>query len=309
MCKPGSGVTMDIAAQRATLRPPFEQQCQLIMDQDVDVLSASDMNDERERLRRSILEPDLERMHKQLWYAGRRGNISPLHHQRLIRREIILTEKARLHLVWFEKTIYVKRLENQLLNWKYLSDVVCGNEVVYQAVTGFLLSYARLLEHCSDVELAKASGLIDKNIDWRSWQRFRADLLHHLADRNIHDRFEYGELRLVRLDQIYRMKWLGLTYFTIHRDYSSYFGDNYMTLVALFALVSVALSAMQVITAYNPLPAVVTTTVYRFAVATLVALAGSCALLLGLYLGLYVWNWSMIFVRRSPRRKTSGANS
>jgi hypothetical protein len=44
------------------------------------------------------------------------------------------------------------------------------------------------------------------------------------------------------------MRCLGLTYITFHRDYSSYFGGNYMTLVALSALVKVALSGMQVMT-------------------------------------------------------------
>lgn len=109
----------------------------------------------------------------------------------------------------------------------------------------------------------------------------------------------------VRLNQIYRMKCFGLAYFTIHRDYSSYFSGNYMTLVALFALVSVALSAMQVMAAYDGLPAVVAVTVYRFSIATLVALAVSCAVLFGLYVGLYVWNWLLIFVRRTPRRRSS----
>lgn len=304
MGKSKSNLFVSSATQRSTWSPPFEQQCQLIKNQDLNVPSATDATAEHERLRRSLYEVDLERMHKQLWYAGRRGNISPLHHQRVIRRDIVLTEKARLHLVWFEKTIYVKRLGDELTNWQYFSDVVCHDEVVYHAATGFLLSYAYLIEHPSDLDLAKASGLINENFDWRSWQSFRSDLLNHLTDRNIHDRFEYGELRLVRLNQIYRMKCLGLAYFTIHRDYSSYFGDNYMTLVALFALVSVALSAMQVMTAYDRLPVVVAVTVYRFSIATLVALAGSCAVLLGLYIGLYLWNWALVFVRRTPRRKS-----
>ncbi|KAK5109058.1 hypothetical protein LTR85_003788 [Meristemomyces frigidus] len=299
---------MRTATKRDALLPPFEQQCQLITDQNIDGLSTSDTTAEREGLRQSLRDSDLERMHERLWYAGRRGNISPLHHQRVIRRDIVLTEKARLHLVWFEKTIYVKRLEDELLNWKYFSDVVCGDEIVYQAATGFLLSYAHLVKHPSDLDIAKTSGLIDKSITWRSWQSFRSSLLHHLADRNIHDRFEYGELRLDRLNQIYRMKCLGLAYFTVHRDYSSYFGDNYMTLVALFALVSVALSAMQVMTAFDRVPAVVAVTLYRFSIATLVALAGSCAVLLGLYFGLYVWNWFLIFVRRTPQRRSSGAS-
>jgi hypothetical protein len=89
----------------------------------------------------------------------------------------------------------------------------------------------------------------------------------------------------------------GLTYFNVHRDYASFFGSNYVTLVALFALVSFALSAMQVMTSISDVPAIVLTTSYRFAVATLVALAGSCVALLALYTMLYVWNWAQIYVR------------
>jgi hypothetical protein len=99
------------------------------------------------------------------------------------------------------------------------------------------------------------------------------------------------------------MKFLGLSYFNVHRDYSSYFSDNYMTLVALFALVSVALSAMQVMTSINSALAAVSITSYRFAIATLIALAGSCAALLVLYIALYVWNWLLIFVRRLSQQR------
>jgi hypothetical protein len=125
-------------------------------------------------------------------------------------------------------------------------------------------------------------------------------VLHHLAGRDVHDRYEHGELRLKRLNLIHRLKQLGLTYFNVYRDYSSYFGQNYTTLVALFALVSVALSAMQVMTSADGVPAGATITSYRFAIATLVALTGSCAVLLALYMGLYVWNWYLIYVRRHP---------
>lgn len=127
--------------------PPFEQGCQLIADANVDAFHAYNPACERERLLQSLHDDDLERMYKQLWYAGRRGNISPLHHQRVLGREIVLTERARLHLIWFERTIYVKRLGDELLNWKYFSDVACHGDPVHQAATGFLASYMHLIQH------------------------------------------------------------------------------------------------------------------------------------------------------------------
>jgi hypothetical protein len=287
------------AAKQVTLTPPFALTCQLVAN----TITPNDLLEEQNRLLKVLHDDVLESLHKQLWYAGRKGNISQLHHQKVIHRNIILTERVQLHLVWSDKTIYVKRLDDELLDWEYFSKVVCSNEVVYRAASGFLLSYARLIEYPSDLELAKSHGLVNKDIDWKAWQTFRTSVLNQLVDRGVHDRYEYGELRLGRLNQICRMKFMALSYFNVHRDYSSYFGDNYMILVALFALVSVALSAMQVMTSIDIAPTAVAVTSYRFAIATLIALAGSCAALLLLYIGLYVWNWSLIFVRRHSQQR------
>lgn len=281
------------------LMPPFEPDCELITDCSTRAPSASSTVNERQRLLRAIRDDDLESMYKGLWYAGRKGNISPLHHQRVIRRDLVLTERARLHLVWFGRVIYLKRMEHELLNWKFFAEVVCSDWVLHQAATGFLLSYVSLIEYPSDLDIAKASGLIETDITWRSWQAFRSSIMRCLVDRHIHihDRYEYGELRLGRLNQIYRLKGLGLAYFTVHREYSSYFGANYYSLVALFALVSVALSAMQVMSIIDGIPMTVATLSYRFAITTLIALGGSCAGLFALYLGLYAWNWYLVFTR------------
>ncbi|KAM0705295.1 hypothetical protein Q7P35_008085 [Cladosporium inversicolor] len=294
-----SGRFVTKAVKDVTLTPPFAHACQLAAD----TITPNDLLEEQNRLQKVLHDDILESVHEQLWYAGRKGNISQLHHQKVIHRDIILTERAQLHLVWSDKTIHIKRLDDELLDWEYFSKVVCGNEVVYRAASGFLLSYARLIEYPSDLELAKTHGLVNKNIDWKAWQTFRASVLQHLADRDVHDRYEYGGLRLGRLNLICRMNFMALSYFNVHRDYSSYFGDNYMILVALFALVSVALSAMQVMTSIDIAPTAVAVTSYRFAIATLVALAASCATLLLLYIGLYVWNWLLIFVRRYSQQR------
>jgi len=284
------------------LTPPFQPGSQLITDDNVRPPRASSTTTERDQLLRTLRDEELESMHGGLWYAGRKGNISPLHHQRVLRRDIVLTEKARLHLTWFGTVIYVQRLPDELLNWTYFANVVSGDWVLHQAATRFLLSYARLVEYPSDLDIAQSCGLINKAISWRTWRDFRAEVLERVADRRqVHDRFEYGELRLGRLNQIYRIKGFGLSYFAVHREYSSYFGDNYMALVTLFALVSVALSAMQVMSSIDGISAAVATTSYRFAIATLLAMSGCCAGMLALYFGLYVWNWCLICVRRNSQ--------
>lgn len=292
------GYCRDAASKPASLIPPFAITRELIANKGNESLHLLGTTERRDQVLRHLRDDDLEVMHQQLWYAGRRGNISPLHHQRVLCREIILTERPRLHLVWFERTIYVQRLDDELLNWTFFSIIACRDEIIYQAATGFLLSYMRLIQYPSDLAIAQDIGLVNKSISWHAWQAFRADVLHQLADRDIHDRFEYGELRLGRLNQIFRLRLRGLAYFTVYRDYSSYFGDNYKTLIAVFAIVTVGLSAMQVMAAFDRLPRDAVTVLYRTAIATLVAVLGSCGFLFMLYIALYLWNWLLIFQRR-----------
>ena len=40
-------------------------------------------------------------VHDRLWRAGLPGRIQPLHHQRLMQRDIVATERIDLHLVWY----------------------------------------------------------------------------------------------------------------------------------------------------------------------------------------------------------------
>ena len=39
-------------------------------------------------------------IHDRLWRAGLPGRIQPLHHQKLLQRNIVVTERIDLHLVW-----------------------------------------------------------------------------------------------------------------------------------------------------------------------------------------------------------------
>ena len=149
-----SGLQVATASVKAKLRPPFALDYQLIANP----IIPSDLLEEQTRLRKILRDETLESMHKQLWYAGRKGNISPLHHQKVIRRDIVLTERARLHLVWFDKTIYIKRLDDELLSWEYFSKIGCNNEVVHRAASGFLLSYTHLIEYPSEDLLTTTSA-------------------------------------------------------------------------------------------------------------------------------------------------------
>lgn len=60
-------------------------------------------------------------------------------------------------------SMYVKWLGKEILDWKYFSEVVCGNEGFYHTATGFLVSYARLIEHLFDLNI-----LVDKCVTWHN---------------------------------------------------------------------------------------------------------------------------------------------
>ena len=40
-------------------------------------------------------------VHDRLWRAGLPGRVQPLHHQKLLWRNIVVTERIDLHLIWY----------------------------------------------------------------------------------------------------------------------------------------------------------------------------------------------------------------
>lgn len=218
----------------------------------------------------------LDSIYKHLWSAGSKRNISPLHHQKVLCREIILTERSDLHLVWFGRTIYIQPLRNSLLNEHFFNTVVLPSSELYSTVLGFLYSYTKLIVHESDLELAHGLHLVDKLVTWKAWFDFRTAVLKSLAsgaERQMHRRYDYGEVRLVRLDYIYRLTLRGLSYFTIHREYSTYFTEFFAVGITLFAIVTVALTAMQVVVGIEGVQEALLETSYRFSIAVLVVVA------------------------------------
>ena len=43
----------------------------------------------------------LNAIHRWLWRAGLPGGVQPLHHQQVLQRAIVVTERVELHLVWY----------------------------------------------------------------------------------------------------------------------------------------------------------------------------------------------------------------
>lgn len=240
---------------------------------------------------------ELNDIHGHLWVVGSYDNISPLHHQRVLLRNIIPSELPRLHLVWLNRTIYIKPLPNCLLDTSCYKDKDLDS---LGLIVGFLRSYCRLIQSPIDLEIAKDIYLISKDMTWERWATLRETILTETKSMHSNKRYEYGELRLNRLDLIYRLTGRGLTYFTVHRNYQTYFSQYFSLFATLFAFVAIILTAMQVIVGIQDIPDALRETSYRFSVAVLIGVCVCFGYVLLVFLFMFLYN--LIITQVAHRR-------
>jgi hypothetical protein len=200
--------------------------------------------------------PRLDAIHHHLWLAGLPNPARPLHRQRLLGRSILVTEDPDEHLVWFEAQIFVKPLPEYLLDYNYWNTHLCSDEDLHKSACGLLMSYAWLVCHESDLVIAQEIGLLSKDIAQSDWVEFldifldniNLDTLNHVSKR-----YKYGELRLSRLNTIYRLMPPAHSLRNLIRGYragstwyDAFFGRHFKWTLAVFAVLSVLLSALQV---------------------------------------------------------------
>ncbi|OAL07675.1 hypothetical protein IQ06DRAFT_264841 [Phaeosphaeriaceae sp. SRC1lsM3a] len=200
--------------------------------------------------------PRLNDIHQHLWLAGLPGAARPLHRQKRLGRDLFITEDPDEHLVWVGTRLFIKPLPLYLFDYDYWQEHICPDESLYQSARGFLLSYAWLICYESDFNIAKDTGLLPKDVDWPGWIQFMDVFLDNIdfpTLDNINKRYHYGELRLTRLNAIYRFMPPSYSLRNLIRGYRSestwyaaYFGHHFRWLLAVFAIFSVALSALQV---------------------------------------------------------------
>jgi len=181
-----------------------------------------------EYVRKELLTGRLDGIFLHLWWAGRPGDISPLHAQKVMKRDIVLTENVGLHLVWFDTTYYAKPLPEWLLDWHFHGRVPCGDKELLHAANGFLRTYIRLVQHPSDFHIARELGLLPDCLDsWEDWSGIVASVreLGDIPDMNVSKRYHYGELRLRRLNHIYRVFHRG-NYHSVYLQYDQFFSKN-----------------------------------------------------------------------------------
>lgn len=189
-------------------------------------------------------------IHKHLWWVGRQGNIRPLNHQKAMFREIIITERCYLHMVWFENVIFLKPLPEYLLDLEWFQTKICADPELYKLACGFLYSYSRLIVHRSDHRIAMEQGLLPEYMDWVRWCQFSKEIREGMDLYKINKRYRYGELRLKRLNHVYRFcKFQVRGFYSLDRGYNSFFRRNFGWMVGLFAFLTIILTGMQVVLA------------------------------------------------------------
>lgn len=223
--------------------------------------------------------PLLDQLHKHLWFFARASgrHVDPLHCQRMWGREIVTVEDAKLHLVWTPDVIYLKPVPECLFNYDFWLFVLAkrdqlslhervswtwtdrtseytSEDLRFQA-TGFLRSYALLIQHRVDFEMAKKNCLISEDISWASWAIF-ISYFRDIEDQRVSKRYQFGQLRLSRLHWAvffmqpeaaqYSMFYV-LPYFSI----SSFVSGMFAPFAFLFASITVVLTSMQLLLTSN----------------------------------------------------------
>ena len=168
----------------------------------------------------------------------------------------MITEDPDEHLVWFEAQIFIKPLPDFLLDYDYLNDNLCSDQELYKSACGLLLSYAWLVRHQGDLNIAKETRLLPKTIEWPNWVEFLEIFLDNVdvsTLSQVNKRYKYGELRLSRLNTIYRFIPLTYSIKNFIRGYRSgstwynaFFERHFKWMLVVFAILSVSLSALQV---------------------------------------------------------------
>ena len=218
-----------------------------------------DLASVNEFLNQELATPLLDELTPRLWlFATRSGDhIYPLNRQNFERRRIVVSEKPGLHLLWFHSELYLKPIPPCLLNHPFWQDFLgapdSGRSIAFdrKVALGFLRSYAFLIRHRSDLTLALQHGLVPESTTWAQWSLF-IDHFRHLQDDEVAPRYHYGQIRLTRLNSAVRLFqprgsrcwWY---YHQRHEQTSSYLLNLFAPLLFVFASLSLALAAMQVV--------------------------------------------------------------
>ncbi|KAI0872744.1 hypothetical protein GGS24DRAFT_423579 [Hypoxylon argillaceum] len=184
-----------------------------------------------------------------LWTCGRPMPPRPLHYQVVIRREIIVTESSELHLIWSNNRIFVKPLPSWLLDPLFWASHILQDDELARCARGFLFSYTALISYESDFRLAQEKGLVPSSLTWEGWKGVVKEVLQNHDMAMVNPRYWYGELRLGRLNLVYRLKgsvYRGYSKVSGHSSYADLIADNVAVLATVLGYVVIILTSLQV---------------------------------------------------------------
>ncbi|KAL6722061.1 hypothetical protein ACLMJK_001166 [Lecanora helva] len=124
----------------------------------------------------------------------------------------------------------------------------CDCCALRRLANGFLITYTTLVAYENDFDLAKSSRLIPSEISWLQWRAMVKEWLTLERKSDINPRYIYGELRLGRLNHIYRLTVRSPIrgYLYGYRTYHRFWNANLARITAFIAYIIVVLTAMQV---------------------------------------------------------------
>ena len=257
----------------------------------------------------------LNKVHKHLWLAGLPQCARPLHHQLMIDRKIMITERADLHLLWRDNRLYLKPLPDYLFNYDVWEDTLSKDRYLSENARGFLLSYLWLVRQKSDYVIAQREHLISGDLTWEHWTRFSTAIFPNVVSETLEEicpRYIYGELRLGRVNLIYRLcsetrnfKTFVRGYFYSYHTYASFIEQNFAWVLTVIVYITIVLTAMQVGLATTELQSSKSfnRASYGFTVFSIMAPWGILLALLLVLLILIIFNLDHAFRKRSDTRR------
>ncbi len=202
---------------------------------------------------------DLEEIAPKLWTMSTQSskNISPLHRQKVKRRNIIVTEDPRMHLIWHYDRIFIKPLPEYLLSYNFWQQYLLNPSpnfpddkvrvMVRKAALGYLRTYTYLIRYESDFRIATSIdlSLVPPRVTWQEFCDFSSSF-EDIPDSEVAERYSYGEIRLSRLNFYAKFFMRKSNFQRVNAQYGQYFAQFYGPLLFVFGILSVLLSAMQV---------------------------------------------------------------
>ncbi|KAF2397382.1 hypothetical protein EJ06DRAFT_584340 [Trichodelitschia bisporula] len=203
----------------------------------------------------------LNKIHSSLWMCGRPLNARGLHRQEMMGRTVLRTEQADLHLLYGD-ALFLKPLPTYLLSKAAWDTYLNDDEHLHKDACGFLLSYTWLVRSPLDFARAEKLHLLPHGLTWLLWKRLVWEFLNSIDPNSLHQvnkRYHFGELRLGRINTIYRVnprfvfQYFVRGYLYGYNRYAVFFQRNVGWVLVVFVWFSLILSAMQVGVAVDPL--------------------------------------------------------